>query len=192
MTWKTEHVDLDILGVEVGDARLRLGYRVTNLASSELFLVNRLFRVDKLGHVTVDPGLVYALVVDGVLQLSKELLEPPEWASPEGPPVPYLTRLGAGESCSEELDLALPVREHYPWTHFKLRARPLREVTALAIVLTVGYLAGYRSEWLRRVTVGGKQELAIDRGFARQVHAAVTSAPVEAEVPCLEPTPLEA
>jgi len=192
MSWKTEHVDLDVLGVEVGRERMRLGYRVTNLAPSELYLVNRLFRVDPQGRVAVDPGLAYALVVDGALQLSKELLEPPEWASPEGPPVPYLTRLAAGGSFSEVIELALPVRENYPWTHFRLRARPLRQVTARALVLTVGYLTGCQPEWVRTVEVGQRQELAIDRGHARRVHAAVTSTPVEVEVPCLEPTPLDA
>jgi hypothetical protein len=129
-------VQLALTRVERASERLDLAYTVTNGAGVTIYLANVLFHRDPAGF-RVDSNVVYATVTgDGVLEIRKHLLRVPDDVIVETPEVPYLTLVGAGDSFSEDVRLALPITARDPY-----RAREQTEpYDVQRLTLSLGYV----------------------------------------------------
>ncbi len=185
MSWKSQPLTIAVSILSCDDTALRLTCTTTNRGEREIFLVNRLFTVDRAGQPTVDPSLVWTRVVDGLLLVVKQLPDIPDWVSPESPQAPYLTRLGAHLELTETLTLQVPVAERYPYMHPVVAARDPREVLVQGLSVVLGVFTPAKPEWVHHVTVGGSPELAADWGHICQAHEVVSSAPVPLRCRCL-------
>jgi hypothetical protein len=185
MTWTKSQLLLNVTSAQCDQTSLEVVYTVANPGEREVFLVNRLVRVDSLGRPTVDANLVWTRVVDTVLLLVKQLPEIPDWASPEALRAPYLTRLTAHAELTEKIVLPLPVPERYPYMHPSLEDMAPREVLIQRLAVVLGVFTPARPAWVREVTLDGGVELAADWGHIMQAHEVVSSHPKSARCPCL-------
>lgn len=170
----------DISDVRGGPQTLEFSYSVVNGDDTPLFLDNRLFRRTPSGFV-LDPDVVDAERDEsGLVRLSKRLAAIPETLDVEAPEIPYLSRVEAGASFTEQVSVALPIAPHAPYR----RGQGLSEEDAVDdFVFTIGYFPadGRAAPALVRVARGGK-EWFLDYGSLVQVQQLWTSAPVTAAV----------
>ena len=100
--------------LRVEGGKLLVNYRVTNRTAEEVLVVNRGDTELGLGagRVYVEPG------ADGTVEVSQRAFRQPAdrlCRTREVPPYPGVSRLRAGQSISEEVSAALPLRHAAPF-----------------------------------------------------------------------------
>src|SRR5262249_51064587 len=155
-------VDLQVTVVSATPDRLVFRYRARNTWNRDLYLFNRLFETDPTGKQKVDPNRVYVMVEGAVLRASKQLFDVPETVEVEFPEVPYLSKLAAGASLEEEIQLALPARETYPYASSSAQRQPPEKRVCEQFVFTLGYFHARDASWVQTLQVGGQELLATD------------------------------
>jgi hypothetical protein len=178
-------LQLDVTLVQAAPDRLLFRYRARNSWTRELYLFNRLFVEEPSGARRVDPARVYVVVDGTVLHVSKQMFEVPEDVEVEQPEVPYLSRLGPGETFEEEISLPLPVRESYPYMSPPAAASPGEKRTCDQLVFTLGYFHAKEPGWVRSISSGGEPALGTDYGFAIQTNQTVSSALQKVRAECI-------
>ena len=100
--------------LRVEGGKLLISYRVTNRSGREVLVVNRGDTESGLG-----PGRVYVEPQpDGTVELSRRAFRQPAdrvCRTREVPPYPGVSRLGPGQSISEEVSVGLPPRYATPF-----------------------------------------------------------------------------
>lgn len=178
-------IKLELSVVRATPELLTFRYRAHNLWTRELYLFNRLFVEEPSGERRVDPSKVYVLSEGGVLRVSKQLFPVPDGLAVEWPEVPYLTRLAAGASFEEEIDLKLPAREAYPYMDPEVAASAGERKGCEQLVFTLGYFQAKEPRWVRSISVGAEATLATDYGFAIQGNQSVSSASQRVRTECV-------
>lgn len=173
--------------IEISEEMICLRYQARNTTGEELYLFNRLFSTERSGLRHIDPNLVYldfGGIEGATAHLAKQLIDLPEsvLAKPEAP---YLTRLAASGTFSEELTLPLPLRRYLPYD--PPAAPRQEEVPAVCtqVVMTLGYFISHDPRSVREITVDGEPALSADYGLVIRHHDTAVSKPVAVECPSL-------
>jgi hypothetical protein len=101
--------------LQAGRGGAVLGYEFRNLSAQTAYLFNVLARTGAGGGLEADGNLVYVEAGGGRVLLSKKIIAVPRGMRVEKPEVPYVTRVAAGESFREKLELRLPLE---PWSPY--------------------------------------------------------------------------
>lgn len=180
-------VELDL--VTASPERLRVRYRTGNPWGREVCVTNRLYSRDPAGGLSLDPNRVYIRIGEETLHLAKRFVEVPEGMDVECPEVPFITVLQPGESLTEELDLALPAREAWPYEAFRDGAWREEQQSFERIDFELGYFLPRERSWLTEVESAGQRLVACEYGYVRQVHRSVTSRPLRQRGRCVVTVP---
>jgi hypothetical protein len=183
-------VALSVRRLSLDQTSLAFEYELTNRGEGDVYAFTALYRTDPSGVPTVDSSVVYSFVrADGAVEFRKTLLEVPRWTIVEAPEIPFLVRLGRGQTQKETLTVPLPLRCHDPYDdHYPDDYRPPR-LLAAGWKLSIGVLADDPSHpALRQVKVSGRSDLyAIGYGDGLQRQIVVTSETVDDRFAVLEP-----
>ena len=178
-------VQLEVSIVSASPGAVTVRYRARNNWNRDVYLFNRLFETAADGKRTLDANRVYVQVDGSTLKLSKQLFDVPEDVEVESPEVPYLTRLAPGQTYEEEIRLALPVRESYPYASSRAAQAPGEKRACEQLVFTLGYFSAREARWVRPATLEGQEVLATDYGFAIQTRESVSAAPLRVRTECI-------
>jgi hypothetical protein len=176
-------LEVSLVSASVGAVAIR--YRARNNWNRDVYLFNRLFETAPDGKRTLDPNRVYVQVEGSILKLSKQLFDVPEDVEVESPEVPYLTRVAPGQAYEEEIRLALPVRESYPYSSSRAARAPGEKRFCEQLVFTLGYFSAREARWVRPATLDGQEVLATDYGFAIQSRESVGALPLRVRTECI-------
>jgi hypothetical protein len=175
--------------VRLDDKSLVFEYTFTNNSEGPVYVFSVLFQPDETGKPIIDRNTVYSFLrKGGVVEFCKTLLRVPPWAVVEAPEVPFLVRVGKGETHREEVGVPLPLRVHDPYEdNYPNGYKPAAQ-TAVGWKFSLGVVTDDpKQPVVRTVTVGGKSLLTIgyEDGFKRQV--VVSSEVVPDKLPVLAP-----
>lgn len=178
-------VQLEVSLVSASAGAVTIRYRARNNWNRDVYLFNRLFETALDGKRTLDANRVYVQVEGSTLKLSKQLFEVPEDVEVESPEVPYLTRLAPAQTHEEEVRVALPIRESYPYASSRATQTPGEKRVCEQLVFTLGYFSAREARWVRPITLDGQELLATDYGFAIQSRESVSAAPLRVRTDCI-------
>ena len=178
-------VRLSVDAVAKSREEVSFRYSARNDSGVDVYLFNRLFKVDKIGNHTIDPSKFYCEVRGSVLHVSKRLVELPDEIDAEYPEVPYLTALPSQERFEERVALRLPVQEYAPYARTRQRDRPESPRLCDSIVFTLGYFVAREPDWVEKVVLNGDTELVTEYGFAIQTNRTVSSKSIDVRCECV-------
>jgi hypothetical protein len=185
-----EAVALSVRRVSLDEASLVLEYQLTNRSEGDVYAFSALYRTDKAGVPTVDGNLAYSFVrAGGTVEFLKALLEVPRWTTVEAPEIPFLVRLGKGQTQKETVKIPLPLRCHDPYDEHYPDGYPPPRLTAAGWKLSVGVLADDPQQpAVKQVKVSGRTDLyAIGYEDGRRRQVVVSSDVVADRLAVLEP-----
>jgi hypothetical protein len=160
-------------------------YRARNAWDRDLFVFNRIARTEPDGRKHLDANQVYVVAEGKTLHVSKQLVEVPEDFDVLAPEIPFLTRMSPGATVEEEIRIALPVRESYPYTAASAERAPGEKRSCEQLLFTLGYFHAREASWVRPATLDGQEVLATDYGFAIQTRESVSAAPLRVRADCI-------
>ena len=168
--------------VSAGADQLVFRYRARNTWNRDLFVFNKLARSES-GTVKIDPNRVYIVADGNVLHVSKQLYEVPEHIDVLAPETPFVTRLAPGEEAQEEIRLALPAREAFPYAGGGPTPATEKRLCE-QLVFTLGFFQAREAAWIHTAVLGGQEVLATEYGFASQTRGTASAAPLRARMEC--------
>ena len=105
-----------IVDIERRGDELEVSYSVSNKTSTDIFLFNVLWDMDPTGRYLLAEQQAYAsLNSDGLLRLSKRVLPLPTGRKVEMRIIPFVTKIGVGDTFKDSFSLKMPVREYNPY-----------------------------------------------------------------------------
>ncbi|MBI5545709.1 MAG: hypothetical protein HY901_17615, partial [Deltaproteobacteria bacterium] len=143
----SEFLELKSASVASSKASWLLRLHLRNCGREGLWLIDRLFRVEKTGLYRIDPWRAYVHGLEGKsLLASKMLVAVPPGVHVEFPEIPCVTWLPAGEALTETLAIPIPLAESLPYATTPPRALGI----AHSVRVKLGYLPGPESLDLHR------------------------------------------
>ena len=121
-----------------------LSYRVSNHSQQDIYLLTPLTD-NRGGHILAMPPRVYVQMVDAKLvQLSKQVWPIPDMLDVYMPEMPFLTKLPAGQSFTEDLQLPLPLISNFPYRFYADAGKNIQRravnVVAQSLVFSIAYV----------------------------------------------------
>lgn len=99
-----------------GKQRLVISYQVTNRSDKPVLVLNRLAAQLDSTNIAPDPNAVYIEPTeDGTIEISKRAYPTPNGPTVTTPYLPGASMLEPGQSISEEIRVALPLRRRRPY-----------------------------------------------------------------------------
>jgi hypothetical protein len=114
-----------------------LHYRLENLAKADVYVFDRLWRLDKASKYTIDPEPIYRFVRDGSLRLF--FGAPPSRRPSTYRNVPHATRLLPGGTHERTILLTEPITEYNSYFP-PPEAKDLQSVRVTRVVLILEYV----------------------------------------------------
>ncbi len=125
--------------IERGEGEITARIRIQNAGTDDIYVLDRLWTLDKSRQLAADPKEIYRFERGGILRLLLGAAPLPRLAFATYRNVPHVTVVVPGASHEREIRIPLPVEEHSPYVEPVPREAPV-PVTAERVDVLVHFL----------------------------------------------------